>query len=430
MDATVPDIGRRWLNRNVTSAPFDGWAPGQAQYRRITLGLFLAGLATFALVYCPQPVLPLLASDFGVGAGSATLALSVTTVAMGVALLVFGPLSDAVGRMNLMRVTLLVAALLGTAVAFMPSWPLLLVLRAAVGVAVAGLPAVAAAYLRDEITPRSASAATGLYIGGTAIGGMTGRLLTGVIADVLGWQWAIGLIGAMSLAIAVSLGFLLPPARRFQPTPLNHTELAANARRMLLDGGLLRLYCIGFTAMGAFVAAFNALAFRLVGEPFTLSVGLASLVFVSYLLGSVSSPYAGRVAARFGPSRVVPVALLVFLLGIAVTLLDSLAAVIVGVALITTGFFAAHGTASAWVTLRAARKGRGTGMAGSLYLAFYYFGSSACGSAAGFIWTHYGWPGVAAFAGALVAVATALAVSLRSVDPVRAAEVESPRRQP
>ena len=395
-----------------------GWAPGETQYRRITLGLFLAGLATFALIYCPQPLLPLLADHFGISAGAATLSLSVTTITLGAALLVFGPLSDAIGRLHVMRVTLFVAAALGTLVAVMPSWHGVLTLRAMLGVAVAGLPAVAAAYLRDEIAPQWASAATGLYIGGTAIGGMTGRLLTGVLADLFGWRWATGLIGALALLVAISLGFLLPPVRRFEPTALNRTALLANARRMLLDTGLLRLYGIGFVSMGAFVAAFNALSFRLVAAPFNLSVGVASLVFVSYLIGSVSSPYAGRLAARFGPARVVSVAMAVFGAGIAVTLSNSLVAVIIGVALITAGFFAGHGTASAWVTLRASRKGQGTGMAGSLYLAFYYFGSSACGSAAGFVWTHFGWAGVAAFSGTLVLIGLILAISLRHLPQV------------
>lgn len=223
----------------------------------------------------------------------------------------------------------------------------------------------------------------------------------------------------MSVAIAVSLGFLLPPARRFSATPLNHGALIDNARRMLLDTGLLRLYAIGFAAMGAFVAAFNALSFRLVVAPFNLSVGVASLVFVSYLLGSVSSPYAGRMASRFGPSAVMACSLVVFAAGIGVTLVDRLAAVVVGVALITTGFFGAHGTASAWVTLRASHKGAGTGMAGSLYLAFYYFGSSICGWAAGLVWARAGWPGVAVLSGGLVVVALVLALSLRGVDPLK-----------
>lgn len=330
----------------------------------------------------------------------------------------FGPLSDAVGRLTLMRATLLVAALVAIGTAVAPSWGLLLALRAVLGFAVAGLPAVAAAYLREEVAPTWASAATGLYIGGTALGGMSGRLLTGVLADLFGWRVAIGAIAALGLAIALALGLLLPPALRFTATPLHHRELADNARRMLFDRGLVTLYLIGFVSMGGFVAAFNGLAFRLLEPPFSLSVGLASLVFATYLFGSVSSPLAGRLAVERGSRLVVPVSLGVYGAGVVLTLVDHLVAVVAGVALITIGFFACHGTTSSWVTARAANKGRGTGMAGSLYLAFYYAGSSVFGALAGSAWSTFGWPGVAALTGSLVLVALGLAVSMHWVPPV------------
>jgi len=402
----------------VASDAAAGWRPGDPEYRRITFALFLAGLATFALVYCTQPVLPLLAADFDLTPAMATLSLSVTTVSMGVALMIFGPLSDAVGRLTLMRLTLLIAALVAVASAFAPSWGLLLALRAVLGFAVAGLPAVAAAYLREEVSPTWASAATGLYIGGTALGGMSGRLLTGLLSDFFGWRIALGAIGGMGLLIAVLLGLLLPAARRFVATPLHHRELADNARRMLLDRGLVTLYLIGFVSMGGFVAAFNGLAFRLVLPPFSLSVGVASLVFVTYLLGSFSSPLAGRLAVERGYRTVVPLTLVLFGAGIAVTVIDHLAAIVVGVAMITFGFFACHGTVSSWVTARAANKGRGTGMAGAMYLAFYYFGSSVFGAMAGSAWSAAGWPGVAALSGALAVAALLLALSMRGVPPV------------
>jgi len=396
-----------------------GWVPGDRPYVRITVGLFAAGFATFALVYCPQPLLPVLADEFALTPAIAALSLSVTTVSLGLALLFFGPLSDAVGRLALLRASLLVSALLALATAYASGWGLLLGLRAALGFALAGLPAVAAAYLHEEVHPDWSASATGLYIGGTAVGGMSGRLLTGLLSDWFGWRVAFGSLGVLALLIAVVLRFWLPPARRFRPTPLNHRALAANARRMLLDRGLLTLYGVGFFSMGAFVACFNGLAFRLVAPPFALSVGAASLVFATYVVGSVSSPVAGRLASRFGARRVVPVALAVFGAGAALTLVESLAAIAVGVGLITLGFFAAHATTSAWVTARASARGRGTGMAGALYLAAYYFGASVWGALAGTAWARGGWPGVAALVGGLVGVALVLAASMRGVASTR-----------
>ncbi len=39
---------------------------GTPQFMRVTLALFSAGLATFALLYCVQPILPVLSNEFGV----------------------------------------------------------------------------------------------------------------------------------------------------------------------------------------------------------------------------------------------------------------------------------------------------------------------------------------------------------------------------
>ena len=54
---------------------FEGHLPGSAGYRRISVALFLAGVATFALLYSTQPLLPLLSADFGLDAGTAALSV-------------------------------------------------------------------------------------------------------------------------------------------------------------------------------------------------------------------------------------------------------------------------------------------------------------------------------------------------------------------
>ncbi len=411
----------------ATPSPGAGHRPGTWPYVRIVAALFVAGLATFALLYSTPAVLPDLAAAFGLTSGASTLAVSVTAAGLGVALLVAGPISDRRGRTALIHASLPASAVVAGLCALAPTWPALLGLRFAEGVVLAGLPAVATAYLREEIAPAWASAATGLYIGGTAIGGMSGRLITGLVAEWFGWRVALGSIGVLAVSIAVGLGLLLPAARRFVGSPLRPDLLAENAGRMLLDRGLLTLYALGFTSMGAFVAAFNGLAFRLVAPPFDLGVGLASVVFVTYSVGSFSSPWAGRLAARHGSRTVVPLALLVFGAGVALTLIEHLGAIALGVGLITFGFFAAHGTTSGWVTARAANKGRGTGMAGALYLAFYYTGSSVFGALAGSAWSAGSWPAVATLTGSLVLVALGLAVSMRWVPPVPTQHYDQPQ---
>jgi YNFM family putative membrane transporter len=131
---------------------------------------------------------------------------------------------------------------------------------------------------------------------------------------------------------------------------------------------------------------------------------------------------AGRLADRFARRTVVPLACLVTLAGVLMTLWSSLPLVVVGLAVMTGGFFAVHGVASGWVPARAHAGGVAAGQAASLYLFAYYLGSSVFGSAAGHAWTSRGWHGVVVLAVALVAAALVLALAVRrspSLDPLR-----------
>lgn len=390
-----------------------GYRPGTADYRRVVGALFAAGLATFALLYSAQALLPEFVAEFGVSSGASTMALSVTTLGLGVALLVAGPVSDAIGRTQLIHLSLTTSAVLAAACALAPSWEAFLALRFLEGVALAGLPAVATAYLREELHPSTHARAAGLYIGGTALGGMAGRVVTGLVGEVAGWRWALVAAAVLGIGCAVAVRLLLPASRNFVAGPSDVRAAVRMGRRALADPGLLALYGVGACTVGALVAAFNAVGFRLEGPPFGLGLAAASLVFLVYPLGTVSSVLFGRLADAFGRRAVLPAGAFVAVVGVVVTLPDSLALVVAGLALITIGFFAVHGVASGWVPARAHAGGVSTAQAASLYLFAYYLGSSVFGSLAGVAWTAGGWPGAAALVAVLLTAAGSLSLVLR-----------------
>ncbi len=399
-----------------------GYTAGSAEYRRIAVALFAAGVATFALLYSTQALLPELARDFGVSAGDSTLSLSLTTTGLGIALLVAGPLSEVVGRTRLIHASLALSTAVAFACALAPGWGVLLGLRLLQGITLAGLPAVATAYLREELDPDLHARAAGLYIGGTALGGMTGRLVTGLVAEAAGWRWALASIALVGFACAAAVSALLPASRYFVAESARPAHLARLARDAVTDPALLALYAIGGCSMGAFVAVYNVMGFRLTAAPFSLGIGLAGLVFLVYPIGSVSSVVAGRLAERFSRRGVVPLGCLVTAAGVLLTLPDTLPAVIGGLAVMTAGFFAVHGVASGWVPTRAHAGGVASGQAASLYLFAYYLGSSVFGSVAGHVWSSGGWPHVVVLALVLIGVSGLAAAYLRrtpSLDPVR-----------
>jgi YNFM family putative membrane transporter len=398
----------------VTTVPAlpEPYRAGDPAIRRAGLSLFLAGVAVFALLYAPQPLLPELADRFAVSPAASTLAVSLTTLTLAIGLLVAGPVSERFGRTRLVHVSLVASSGLGLVCALAPSWPLLLVARSLQGLALAGLPAVGVAYLNEELHRAVAGSATGLYVGGNALGGMVGRLLSGVLDDLAGWRVALGGIAVLGLLCAGAVILLLPRSRRFVPAQPGLGTVVRSTRGVLSDPVLLGLYALAALLMGAFVAVFNALGFRLQGPPYELSTGVAGLVFLVYALGSGSSTAAGRWADRVGRRTVVPVATTVMLAGVALTLVAPLAGVVAALGLMTVGFFAAHGVASGWVAARAGLGGRATAQAASTYLFSYYVGSSVGGSLAGRAWSDGGWTEVVLLTGGLVAVALVVTLLL------------------
>ena len=108
-------------------------------------------------------------------------------------------------------------------------------------------------------------------------------------------------------------------------------------------------------------------------------------------------------------------AVLVGIAGLVVTLAAPLPLVVAGIALMTAGWFAAHGVASGWVSARAHLGGGGTGQASSYYLFAYYLGSSVFGGLSGLAWTAGGWGQVVLVVGALMGVSLVAALVLRRI---------------
>ena len=395
----------------MTEAPADRIARGTAAYRRMTAALFIAGFATFGLLYDVQPLLPFFTSRFHVGAANSSLAVSMATGAMALSFFPAGILSDRIGRLPVMTISLFASALLTVLSSLLPGWHLLLAMRALTGIALAGVPSVAMAYVTEEVELPSVGAAMGLYIGGSAIGGMTGRLGMTLVAEQFGWRAAMGAMGLVGLGAALLFHLYAPPSRAFAAVRHDIGSVLSAIGRLLGDPVQRLLYLEGFLLMGAFVSIYNYAGFRLQAAPYGLSQSAVSCVFLLYILGSVSSAWFGGLAGRVGREKLFWLPVLGVLAGIALTAGSSLPVIILGIAVVTAAFFAAHSTASGWVGQLA---GRDKAQAASLYLLFYYLGSSILGSAGGFAWTVGAWPGVALFTGALVLAALAFGLRLRA----------------
>lgn len=384
-----------------------------------------AGMVTFVLLYDTQALLPAFHDDFGVTPTEATLSMSLTTAGLALGLLVAGPAAEVVGRTRMIVGAVWAAGLVALLCPFAWSWDVLLGLRFVEGVVLAGLPAVATAYLREELHASAQARAAGVYIGGTALGGMMGRVLTAPVTEALDWRWGLGAAAVLSLGCALAVTLTLPPSRNFRGRRRQDLALGEMARAALADPALRRLYLLGACAVGALVVVFNALGFRLVGAPHHIGLGAISLLYLVYPLGTISASVSGAWADRLGRRAVLPIGCAVAIAGVALTLPDSIVAIVVGLALLTAGFFAVHGIASGWVAVRAHAAGASASQAAAFYLFAYYVGSSVFGSLGASAWSSYGWIGPAVLALGLLAVVGVLSLDLRQVPALPAVSTAS-----
>jgi len=387
---------------------------GTPAFMKTVLALFSGGFATFALLYCVQPMMPLLSQEYAINAAQSSLVLSVSTAMLAFGLLITGPISDRIGRKPVMVFALLCAALSTMVSAVMPTWEWVLATRALVGLSLSGLAAVAMTYLSEEIHPQHIGLAMGLYIGGNAIGGMSGRLITGVLIDFVSWHMAMLIIGGLALVAALVFWKVLPESRNFRAQSLKPRRLLDGFVMHFKDAGLPWLFLEAFLLMGAFVTLFNYIGYRLLAGPYHMNQALVGLLSVVYLSGIYSSAQVGALADKLGRRKVFWASIVVMAGGLLMTLATPLVLIILGMLVFTFGFFGAHSVASSWIGRRALKA---KGQASSLYLFCYYAGSSVAGTAGGVFWHHWGWNGIGLFIGSLLAVALMVALYLSKLAP-------------
>ncbi len=363
---------------------------GTPEYRRASVVLFVAGFATYAMLYVVQGMLPAISDEFDVSPATASLALSLTTLPLALMVVVAASWSDGAGRRVLLVWSLLAAAAFTLAAAFSPNFLVLLVFRILTGVVLAGFPAAAMAYVAEEFHPAGLGTAMGLYISGTGLGGMTGRLAGALITSVTSWRFGMAVLAASALIGGVWVAARLPSSRNFVPAPGNLGVRLTSMRRPATDPVIIRLAVCGFVIMGALVSFYNYLQYRLALPPFTLSATAISLVFAFYMFGTVSSNWMGRMTDRRSRRSVMAIGLGLMAAGAALTVPDYLPTVLVGTAVIVFGFFGTHSTASGFVGAWAREQ---RAQASSLYLFGYHAGSSLVGFVGGLFFGIFGWAG-------------------------------------
>ena len=382
---------------------------GTPAFKNANLALFAGGFSTFAILWGTQPLLPEIAKEFHLSPATSSLSQSSTTIALAISLLIAGSLSDVYGRKSIMTISLIASSILSVCTGFASSFHILVAWRILQGITLAGLPAVAMAYLGEEIEAKSLGMAMGLYISGNSIGGMSGRIISGILTDYYNWHIALIGIGIISLLASFIFLALLPRSTHFIPQAFKIKPLAGSLISQFKVPGLSYLFLIGFLLMGGFVSLYNYIGFELIAPPYSLSQTVVGFIFIVYIVGTFSSTWMGMLADQYGKKNILPLSLIILLTGIFTTLHPNLWVKIVGIAIFTFGFFAGHSIASSWVGNLAIHD---KAQASALYLSAYYAGSSVGGTVSGTFYHHFDWPGVVGMIAMLSIISIGISILL------------------
>jgi YNFM family putative membrane transporter len=266
--------------------------------------------------------------------------------------------------------------------------------------------AVTVAYIGDEWPAKEATTAAGIYSSGSSLGGFSGRLVTGVIADLISWRAGFAVLAGVAAVGAVAIAFLLPRERRF----VRSEGLLASGRQMLghfHNSQLVATFAVGFGVLFNFICTFTFISFHLAAPPYNLSASWLGAIFVTYLVGSVLTPWIGWAVSRFGRRQFMVGVIAIWLAGIALTLAPSLLLIVAGLAFGAGCGLICQAVSTGYVTVTA-KAGRSSAV--GLYVTSFYLGGSFGAAVGAIAWTLGGWPACAALVAAMLVIMAAIVV--------------------
>lgn len=376
---------------------------------RIQALVFALVGAAFTSVYVPQPVLPVLQQEFAISANAAALTISAVIAGISIASLPSGWLADHVPVRRLIATGGVSVAACCLVIAITSNYALLVATRFVQGLFVPALTTCVAAYLARSLDAHRMDVAMGAYVSATVAGGLGGRLLGGWMHPPLHWRYAF-VTAAVLVAVATIASVRLLPDEKHSRT---RADAPPRYAALLRDPRLVGVFLTAASAFCAFSAVFSFFPFYLAAPPLSLSTALITSLYVTYVVGIVMGPLAGRMAQRVGAGATLMSAAALFALALVGTLSPRLPVIVISLLGVCAGFFAMHAAAVGALN-RTITQSRGR--ANALYMLCYYLGGAAGINASGTFFARNGWRAVVLLnlAVLLVPFATGLALSRRA----------------
>lgn len=366
------------------------------------LGMFVIGLDLFIV----SPILHNIALTMAVAPARVGLLATAFALPYGTLALVFGPISDRIGRRPVLLAALPVFALASAATALAPIFTMLILARAVAGAAAAAITPGVYALVGDAFPPEARPKAMGIVLMGLNLGSVLGVPLGGWLALLTSWRGDFWLVTVLAVIAWLVLGPQLPaPTLK---TNNKERHLAIYAQALSVPGAPSALATSGLWLGASF--AFYAFVGELLYNRYHLGAGGAGLVLASFgVATSVGNLVAQAVVRRIGsPRRTAVLSVACTLSGVTIVAFGgNLPLIGMMLGMVLWAFGAGCGL-PAHQTVLAGLGGRLRGTMLSLGSSSMYLGIMAFSAAQSEIWQWGGAPaaGALACAGMLLAILT------------------------
>jgi predicted MFS family arabinose efflux permease len=379
------------------------------------LAIAINGFCAFLNLYSPQALLPELSREFGATAAQISTIMTASTLAVALTAPLTGVIADVFGRKRVITAALFAISVPTVMLTMAHDVNSIVIWRFVQGLFLPPIFAVTIAYVGDEWPPGEVAGVAGVYVTGSSIGGFAGRMVPGALADLIGWREAFLILAATTFIAAILILIILPREKKF----VRSEGFGVSARHMLQhlrNPQLIATYAVGFGTLFNFIATFTYISFHLAAPPYNFSSTLLGALFFTYLGGTATAPWAGRLIARFGRRNFVLSLIAIWIGGAALLLAPPLSVILFGLLVCATCGMLCQTVSTGYVTLMA-KEGRSSAV--GLYVTCFYIGGSVGAFLPGLTWASFGWPAAVAMLVAMQTIMAAIVGFAWSREPAR-----------
>jgi len=355
--------------------------------------LFMAavtGLIVANLYYC-QPLIPMIAEEFGVSEASAGTLTYLTQAGYAVGMFLMIPLGDMLERKKQIIITTIFATISLSLMAVVHNFFVLQIISFILG-ATSIVPQLVLPLAASLSSDEQRGKVIGTVVSGLLIGILFSRTLSGFVGVWLGWRGMFWIATAISVILVIMIQLRLP----YNKPSFNGKviDLYKSLFILIKEQPVLRestgITALAFAQFGAF---WTTMVLLLHNEPFGYDSALIGSFGLIGACGAFAAPLVGKVGGSGGARKLILYGIVLTFLSFAVFYFSSVSVVglIIGIVLIDLGLQIIHvsNQTRIYSLLPEARNRLNT-----VYMSFSFLGT-AFGSAFGlYLWKFFGWSGV------------------------------------